>query len=203
MSQINNIVEGLNSLLKSSSLGSLGTSLLFLALTGSMCYVGYKFLRFYVAMAGGYLGLIIGYAMAIALTVTDQRSATWGLVLGFGIAFFFIGFFLEKAGNFAMMAFLTFALGRTVLSSYLSGAWLLVVSFMAACFVGALAMQFLKSIVIVLFPLAGGFAFASYVVRRILPMVGSINNESLLTTAIFIIGIGMAVSGFITQMNAK
>lgn len=203
MSQINNIVDGLNRLIFSSVIGSMGTSLLFLAVTGSMCYVGYKFLRFYVSLAGAYLGLLIGYAMAVALEVTDQRSVTWGLVVGFGVAFAFIGFFLEKGGRFLLTAFLTFALGRSLLAAYLSGTWLLVVSVLAALLVGALTMQFLKSIIIVLFPLAGGFAFASYFVGRVVPMVGSISNESVLTTAIIVIGLGMAISGFIVQMNAK
>ena len=143
-------IEGLNTAMISQSVA--GVSLAISTVVALLnCFFGYKFRKLWVTLAGFGCGLLAGFMLAVQMTEQTGVLALVTILCGLAVAF--VAFRLYRFGLFLLCGYRTFL----VVSAWVSLPWLAVtLGLVAGVLVGALALKFLRPVVIASTAIGGG-----------------------------------------------
>lgn len=151
--------------------GNMGTDhVVFIAAMGALlifgilnCVLGYRLLRFWMMLGGFFLGAGVGF-MGVYGIGEQNRYTYLGVMLGAGVIFAVIAFFIYRAGVFMLGAGIGWTLSiyfiHPTTSAVFFGCILLGVA------LGALAVRYCREVLIVATSLIGG-VFAGYALAKL------------------------------------
>lgn len=148
------------------------------------CFLGYKLVKLWSALAGFAVGGLAGFAVAMHF----WNNAGIGTVVAIvaGLALGAVAFFIYKAGVFVFCAFLTLFFCGAFIPGW-PGA---VIGLVLGIVVGVLAMKFMREVLIVTSAFSGGMNAAN----SLLPIF-----SVTAAPAIWIVGILLAAAGIFVQ----
>ena len=155
MTVIERIVEIFGGTMPEVSWAGLITGLIALVLAVAMCFLGFKLLKVFVALAGLGIGAILG--ILIGGKISDSAVVTLILVIVFAVGFFLIAFLIYKAGIFLMTAFSVFTLLMLILPRFELPLDPRLIALLAAAVIGIISVIAVRPLTIIVTALAGGF----------------------------------------------
>lgn len=133
-------------------LGSLSHILpLILALLG--CFCGFRFCRFFISLSGFILGLIIGYGIGAGPLQLKIPLVLLAALAG-GVILAIFAYRIYQVGIFIFAYLMAFILAASFLP--LRGSLQFLICTVAGLAVGALALRYIKAVIIIASSLAGG-----------------------------------------------
>ena len=162
------------------------------------CFLGYKLQKVWITVVGFFVGLVLGSVIS-GFTIGSKVKPFVIVLIGLaaGIIIGFVAFKLYTAGVFIWIAGLTFVMvTRLFTEKYETVA--IVVGIVAAILFGILAVVFMRSVIIALTAINGGFTAVTMLMEKI-------NFDGkiwILIMALVLTALGMAVQ-FMTTKDKK
>ena len=149
---------------------------------------GYKLLKFWVSLAGFAVGFVLGAAVGIVLQ--GEMPVIIGVVLAAGVIFACLAFFFYKVGIFLFVGVMGYGLVTTLLNGWSeteNAWWIMVLAVAAGILAEALAVKFIRMMVILSTSVNGGATLAF----TICPMIGIDSYAVTLITAGVLVFMGL------------
>ena len=155
------------------------------------CFLGYKFLRIWMALIGFVIGMSVGYF------VSDKyfSNAVIPIIIGFlaGVLVGFIAYKIYLVGVFLMAFFGTFGFIGQLLDHYnVPGLMWLILTVVLAIVIAAIALKFVKPVIIISSALNGGVM----VMGGVFKLLNENAKHMMLLAAILLAILGIMVQFF-------
>lgn len=167
----------------------MGTMIVAVIIGLLICFLGLKLMRILTALAGFVLG--VGTGLAIASVSGTEGAVFVGIVLGCGLVFALLSFFLYKVGVFFVA--LCGSMGILTMLFRMPGTLLLVIMLVVSVILAILAVVFVEPVIIVLTAVSGGLTAGTMIVE--------IAGISSMGWPGYAIGAAAAVLGMIVQFT--
>ncbi len=140
----------------------IATAIITLILALLACFLGYRLARFFMSLTGFMAGAYIGYKIGTQ-ALNLQRPLTIVCAVVAGLALSVLAYRIYTAGIFILCAFLGFIAAATLLP--FSGDLQFFLSVLSGFIIGALAVKYLRPVIILSSAIAGGFTASEMIVK--------------------------------------
>lgn len=150
------------------------------------CFFGYRLLKFWIAVAGFFVGFLLGFLSADAIAHNTIVSMITGLLVGTLLVV--LSFRIYLCGVFLSCGAMAYGLFSMLLTA--DSWWKYGICAVLAILVGLIALRFVRPVVVISSAFSGGFSAANTVLAAL----------SVTSTAAFIAaGLLLSIAGIVIQ----
>ena len=195
MGALQTIIESLGGVMPEIPVSMLIGSAVGLVIAALMCFLGFRLLRVFVAIAGLFAGAVIG--ILLGDKIANSNIVTLILVIIFAIGLCLISFLVYKAGIFIMTFFTIFSILAVILPGMTLPLDYRLIALIAAAVFGILSVILVRPFTIIATSLGGGMAIASNIAAMIAEKL------ALPEVLVIVVGMVLAVLGMIVQFRTS
>ena len=139
--------------------------ILTIVIAALFCFFGYRGLKFFIALCGFGIGALIGAVIVLLAHIPSPAGIIVIIVIGAVCAL--IAFFIYRVGVFVTVAFSVGSLVARILSQKPGGWVAVLIAIIAGLLVGFLVLKFLRTGVILISAITGGFSLSLHLVADV------------------------------------
>jgi len=184
----NNLTNEFN--IAKSDIGLKGTS----ALTGLfnlfLCFFGYRYHRFLIAVAGFIVGAEASYRMLVSVTMDSAAKMLIYIIAGLVCSLLAYSFY--RLGVVVLVFVATYKIVLPLITNYVASPYSMYIAIVAGLLIGFIALRLMRPVIIIATGLSGGITAVS----AFGTMFGFTNS-----TVLLIVGIIIAIFGILFQFK--